>query len=253
MPLFFLGFLAMRSKARLRGFLVVLALVASINGVVGLIQLNETPSQLSAWGPGYAKAIDGEATVSPRGFKDEAGVEKNRPFALGGDIGFGGAVGVMAVAGALALVGLASTPWRRVGAMALAGGAALAIFTSEARVHVISGVIAVLAFAGLTAAARVGVKTLVGITVGVVIGLAAISFLVANTEEGAFSRYNSISNPQEAVVTAWEYRSGVIAEVPNYAAQIPFGGGFGSRGPAGSFGGAANNGARTRRASRPTC
>lgn len=241
-PLFFLGYMVMRSKRRLRGFLVLLLVIAAVNGVVGLIQLNESPSQLAAWGPGYAKAINGEATVSARGFVDENGTEKNRPFGLGSDMGFGGAIGVLAVPAALAMLGLASTPWRRLGAMVLAGGVTLAVLTSEARVEVVAGVLSVLVFAGLTAAARVGVKTLVGITVGLAIGIGAIGFIVSNTEEGAFSRYNSITSPQAAVTTAYEYRGSVIAEVPNYAVEIPFGGGFGSRGPAGSFEGGSSSG-----------
>jgi hypothetical protein len=238
-PLFFLGYLVMRSKASLRTFLVLLLVLAAINGVVGLIQLNESPSQLASWGPGYAKAINGEGTVSPRGFRDENGVEKNRPFALGSDSGFGGTVGFIAIPAGLALLGLASTPGRRMAMAALLGGAALAIITSEARVNVLAGVVAVLAYLGLVLAARVGVRTLAAITVGLVVGVVAIGLILAHTEEGSFSRYDSINSPQKALTTAYEYRGSVVAEVPEYAYRIPFGAGFGSRGPAGSFGGGA--------------
>jgi hypothetical protein len=240
-PLFFLGYLVMRSKATLRNFLLLLLVVAAINGIVGLIQLNESPSQLASWGPGYAKAINGEGTVSARGFVDESGEEKNRPFALGGDSGFGGSVGVIAIPAGLALLGLASTPGRRFAVAALLGGAALAVITSEARVSVLSAVVAVFAYAGLVLVARVGVKTLVAITLGLAVGILAIGLIVANTQEGSFSRYESISNPKEAVTTAYEYRGGVIAQVPKYAVEIPFGAGFGSRGPAGSFGGGGSS------------
>src|SRR5262249_38866063 len=95
-PLFFLGYLALRSKRRIRAFLMLLLAVATVNGIVGLVQVNLTPSQLAGWGPGYQKAINGEGSLSARGFADENGTERNRPFGLGGDIGFGGAVGVLA-------------------------------------------------------------------------------------------------------------------------------------------------------------
>ena len=67
-PLFFFGYALMRTKSSLRGFLLLLLVVAAANGVVGLIQLNLTQDQLAGWGPGYSKAIKGgggEGSVSP--------------------------------------------------------------------------------------------------------------------------------------------------------------------------------------------
>src|SRR5262249_9170155 len=54
-PLFFLGYLILRSRKRIRVFLVLLLVVASANGIVGLIQQNLTPQQLAGWGPGYSR------------------------------------------------------------------------------------------------------------------------------------------------------------------------------------------------------
>ncbi len=51
-PLFFLGYMVMRSKRRLQGFLLLLLLVAAVNGVVGLIQFGMSPEELVELGPG---------------------------------------------------------------------------------------------------------------------------------------------------------------------------------------------------------
>lgn len=240
-PLFFLAFFVVRSKKRLRMFLLLLLVIATANGIVGLIQLNLTPSQLSSWGPGYAKALNGESTVSQRSFVDEEGEEKARPFALGSDVGFGGAVGVLAVPALLAFLSLPMSPLARLGLAGLAVGVVLAVLTSEARVHVVTAVLAVIAFGVLTLTSRLGGKTLLGISIGLTIAIVAIAFVLSTTGQGSFSRYSSIASPQAAVVTAYEYRGGVIAEVPTYVKEIPFGAGLGSRGPGGSFGGGSRN------------
>ena len=148
---------------------------------------------------------------------------------------------MFAVPAALALLCLPTTGWRRVIYAVLGCGVGVAIITSEARVDVLAGVIAVIAFAGLTATGRAGGKTLLGIGVGVTLAVTVLSVVIADTQPGSFSRYESISNPKEALVTAYNYRGSVIAEVPKYAVKIPFGAGFGSRGPAGSFGGGKQN------------
>jgi hypothetical protein len=238
-PLFFLGYLIMRSRARLRNFLLLLLVVAAANGIVGLVQQNLTPEQLASWGPGYERALNGESSVSARTFADEEGNDRNRPFALGGDIGFGGAVGFLAVPAALALIGLSLKPPVRIAIGALSIGVVLAIITSAARVHVIAGVVAVLAFAGLTVTSRGGLRAVLAIAAGVAIGYVALGFLFSHGEKGDYDRYQSISNPSAAVDTAFEYRGGVIAKVPDYAEEIPLGAGLGSRGPAGSFAGGA--------------
>lgn len=236
-PLFFLGYLAIRSKARIRAFLLLLVVIAAANGIVGLVQVNISPAQLAGWGPGYAKAINGEGSVSANSFADENGVERNRPFALGGDMGFGGSVGFLAVPAALALLGLGLKPRTRLLVLALAAGVVLAVITSEGRVYVIAGVVAVLAFAGLTVTSRAGARTIIGVAVGLAVAYAAISVLLSNSEAGSFERYNSIASPEQALTTAYDYRAEVLSLVPTYMARFPFGAGIGSSGPAGSFGG----------------
>ena len=253
-PLFFLGYLVVRSKARLRAFLVLLLVVGAANGLVGLVQQNITPDQLASWGPGYEQALKGEGSVSARSFADEEGTERNRPFALGGDIGFGGSLGYLAVPAALALLGLSLRPGMRLAVGLLAAGVVIAILTSAARVHVVAGIAAALAFAGLAVTSRGGFRVVAGTALGLLVAYAAVGILLANSESGSFDRYQSISSPGQALDTAYDYRKDVLSQVPVYAAEIPFGAGIGSKGPAGSFtgGGGGAGGAGLNGESEPT-
>jgi hypothetical protein len=97
-PLFFLGYAVMQTRQRLIGFLILLLLIAAVNGAVSVVQYSMSPSQLAAWGPGYRDRINGTGDVSARGFETTQGQRRNRPFGLGSDFGFGGAVGVLAAA-----------------------------------------------------------------------------------------------------------------------------------------------------------
>lgn len=236
-PLFFFGYYVMQQRARLRGFLLALLIVAACNGVVGLIQLNITPEQLSGWGPGYAQALGGEGSVSKRTFADSEGNERNRPFALGGDFGFGGTLGIIAIPAALALLTLSDRRRFRAATAVLAAGAVLGVATSEARTAVIGAVIAVFAYAGLTVTSRAGLRTLMAVAVALVIGYGTISLLSSGSERGTFDRYESISSPGKALSTAFSYRKATLSKIPSYVAEIPFGAGIGSKGPAASVAG----------------
>jgi hypothetical protein len=234
-PLFFLAYAVMRSKARIKGFLFLLLVIASINGIVGLAQLNMSPDQLSSWGSGYAKAIGGEG-VAARTFENEQGEVHVRPFGLGGDFGFGGVVGMIAVPAALALLTLSRRPGARAVIAVLSAGVVLAIATSEARTAVVGSVIAALVFALLTVTSRAGLRTVIAIAIATAIAYGTISFISSNSGEESF-RYGSISTPGKAISTAIEYRSTTIAKVPEYATQFPLGAGFGSKGPASTVSG----------------
>jgi hypothetical protein len=76
-PLFFIAYSIMRTKRRLRVFMVLLLLVAAVNGAVSLIQFNMSPDQLASWGPGYADLIDG-GSAAPRTAVDDEGNERTR-------------------------------------------------------------------------------------------------------------------------------------------------------------------------------
>ncbi len=251
-PLFFLGYVAMRSKQRLRGFLLLLLLVAAVNGAVGLVQFNLTPDELADWGPGYEQKISGEGDVSGRAFVDEEGTARTRPFALGADQGFGGIVGLIAVPAALALLAAPRRPGVRVATALLSVGLILAIVTSQARVAVIGAIIAAFAFAALTVTSRTAIRALVAVGLTAVIAYGTVSVLTSDSESGAFDRYSSISSPGEAVATSYDYRRDTLARIPEYVVDFPLGAGIGSKGPAASFGGGANNQQRLNAESEPT-
>lgn len=250
-PLFFFGYYAMQSQARLRGFLLLLLVVSACNGVVGLIQLNLEPDQLAGWGPGYEQALSDEGNVSKRTFADDEGNERTRPFALGGDFGFGGTLGILALPAALALLALARRRGIRLLTLALAAGPVLGIATSQARTAVIGGVVAVFAYAGLTITSRGGLRTLAGIAVALVIGYGTITVLSSGSEEGTFDRYQSIDSPGKALSTAFNYRKDTLSKVPDYVVDIPLGAGIGSKGPAASTAG-VGSGAKYDGESEPT-
>ena len=239
-PLFFLGYLTVRSNARLRHFLLLLLLVGAVNGVVSLVQFSISPEQLEGWGPGYERAISGEGDVSARTFADEEGNERNRPFALGGDFGFGGIVGLIAVPAALALLALSGGAAMRVATGFLSAGVVLAVATSQARVAVLGAIVSVLVFAALTVTSRAGVRTVIALTLTTLVAYATVNLLSSDAERGSFDRYQNISSPSEAVSTAYDYRRETLARIPEYMAQIPLGAGIGSKGPAASVSGGAS-------------
>ncbi len=249
-PLFFLAYFVIRSQARLRAFLVLLLTVAAVNGVVGLVQTNLTPEQFSAWGPGYERALTDENNVAPRTFADEEGEVHNRPFALGGDFGFGGTVGMLAIPAALALLAISGGGPFRLLVLLLLAGAALGVLTSGARVAVIGSVVAVLAYAGLTVTSRAGLRTVVAVAVAALVGYGTVTYFAANGKEGSLDRYGSIDSPSKAISTAYDYRRETLEQIPVYIREIPLGAGIGSKGPAASRGG--DGGAGLNGESEPT-
>jgi hypothetical protein len=237
-PLFFLGYLVMRSNARIRNFLLILLAVTAINGIVSFIQFNQTPEQLSSWGPGYERAISGEGGVSARTYTDNSGTQHTRPFGLGGDFGFGGVLGMLAIPAALALLALSRRSGVRLATGLLSFGTVLAIATSEARVAVIGSVVAVFAFAALTVTSRAGLRTVLAVGLAVVVAYATVGILSSNAKhQGSFDRYESISNPSTAVSTAIDYRRSTFNQIPEYVVDFPFGAGIGTAGPATSVAG----------------
>ncbi len=237
-PFFFFGYLLMRSKDRFRKLFILLGVLALINGAVSAYQTQLTPEQLASWGPGYAERINGTGSVSGRVFTDPEGEQKVRPPALGSDLGFGGYVGVIALPGLLALlaIGRARGRWW---ALVLTLGALLAVATSEQRTAVLGAVIAVLAFAALSASAgRRVTRVLASILVvgALTFGLAAIFAPAAG--DGVFSRYSSIT-PGKATSTSVGYREGTLSQIPDLVAKYPFGAGLSIAGAGATFGGAS--------------
>src|SRR5918999_1539548 len=126
-PLFFFGYLLLRSERSLRNLCILIGIIAAVNGVVGLVQFHLSPDELANWGPGYAERLQGTGPVSSRLYIDEMGNERVRPFGLGSDMGFAGTLGVVAAPLVLALLatGRLTKRWWLGGLMAagvLAGG-----------------------------------------------------------------------------------------------------------------------------------
>lgn len=234
-PLFFFGYHVMRSKQRLRIFLLALCVIAAINGVVGFVQFNLTPEQLASWGPGYAELVNGTPGATSRAFFDEESQQAyTRPFALGPDIGFGGAVGVMAVPAFFALLASARRRWAgRIG-IPLGVGIVVAIVTSQARTAVLSAIVAAFAYGALTMSSRRAARALLGLAAVLAMTVVGISLLSSSDNSAALSRYDSIA-PSKVLNTTYQYRKGTLELVPKYATQDPFGQGLGKVGPAAGF------------------
>jgi hypothetical protein len=235
-PLFFIGYAIMRSRQRLRVFFLLLLVVAAVNAVVALIQINLTPDQLSGWGVGYRNLLEGNG-VAPRLTPGEDGGSIVRPPGLGSDMGFAGALGVVALPGALALIATARRNRRHaIAAALLLPWSVVAIVASQSRGLLVVGVAAVLGFAVLAAVAGQGRRLLVPALATLVLATAAISFVASSSGEGVFSRYTSVA-PHRLIGTTLDARSNTISQIPVYATDFPFGAGIGSVGPAsGVFG-----------------
>jgi lipopolysaccharide exporter len=227
-PLFFLGYLVMRSERRLTGFLVIVVVIAGANGIVALIQSRMSVAELASWGPGYANQVYGTAA---RTFYTSSGAVAIRPAGLGGDFGFGGAVGMLALPALLALGVKWGRSWRGV-AVAVVGAPVviLAIVTSQSRSAVVASVVAGVAFLFLTARTKKGAQT---IATAAILGAAAYFLLPVFFPAAASqsNRYASIA-PTKVLSTAVNYRSGTLSLVPEYMVKYPLGDGIGENGPA---------------------
>jgi hypothetical protein len=235
-PFFFFGYLIMRSKVRFRQLFLLLGVIALANGFVSTVQTQLTPEQLASWGPGYAERINGTGSVSDRVYTDSAGTARVRPPALGSDFGFGGYVGVLALPGLLALLATGRLK-RRSLVLLLSLGAILAVATSLQREAVLGAVVAVIAFAALSASAgRQATRVLAGLLVVGALALALASLLAPNAGNGVFSRYASIT-PDKAAATSVSYRQDTLAQIPAVVQKYPFGAGLSIAGAGATFGG----------------
>jgi hypothetical protein len=231
--MFAFGFVVLRTKQRLRGYLVLLCLVAAINGVVSLVQFELTPDELASWGPGYANRIYGVG-VAGRTFTDLSGVSRTRPFGLGSDIAFAGILAALAAPALLALMSLARRRWAgRIGVL-LGAGIVLGIITGQSRSAVLGAILGVVAFAIFVLQGR-GRLTQVVVLASVAIATLSLINVVAGSSGGrALSRYEELA-PSRVFNATYEYRKGTFVLIPTTIKQYPFGAGLGSVGPATSF------------------
>jgi len=231
-PLFFLAFAFVRTTRALRAFVILLALVAALNGVAGWVQFNETPQQFAAWGPGYAERVLGQGNfqLAGRTFAAQDGQNHTRPFGLGSDAGAGGVFGAFALGGILALASLFTRLRYLLFAVAMAIGASVAVISSQGRGVIVGSVVIVLAFGLLTATSRGRVTTLLGFALA-----ATVAFFVAQAVVGSSGssslRYQGL-DPSAFAQTADTARGRSLARVPDTIASYPLGAGLATAGPA---------------------
>jgi hypothetical protein len=234
-PFFFFGYLLVRTRRRLHKFFLILAVIASANAFVSAYQVRLTPHQLATWGPGYSEKVLGANGVSGTTFAS-GGTGRVRPFALGSDIGFGGAVGVIALPCTLVLLATAR-PRRRWIFMLLSLAALLSVGVSLSRTAVLGSVVTLLSFAVLSLSTGRRVARPIAALIVILALAIPLSTLVTSTEGSAiFSRYSSIGGTQ-AASSATGYKSASLGQIPVDIANDPFGFGLGTAGAASSFGG----------------
>jgi hypothetical protein len=244
-PLFFIGYAVLKTRARLRTFFVVLLVIATANGIAGAVQLNLTPAQLSSWGPGYAFRINGQGTglnhVSARAFSTSTGSRRTRPFGLGDDAGVGAAWGMLALAGVLALLSLGALRSFGLASLLLCAGPPLAIISGEGRSLLICSVVALVAYVVFATTARRLVPTLVSVVLGLAVVVGVVAYISSVSGAGVFDRYATIT-PSKLTSTTSHDRGSSIAAIPSLIVHHPLGNGLGSVGPASGFAGGANSG-----------
>lgn len=235
-PLFFFGYMIVRSKDSFRKLFLVLGVIALANGVVGTYQSRLSPAQLASWGPGYGSRVTGSGALSGRTYSVE-GEARPRPPALGPDSGFGGSVGVMAVPGLLALLSVGRVR-RRWAVPLLLAGALLGVATAASRSSVVIAVIALLAYAGLSIAAGLRVtRPLAGLLVVIALAAGVGSVLVSTEGKGIFARQETVTSVSSAESKGGEAKVRHLSQIPTDIANAPFGVGLGTYGAAAGFGG----------------
>jgi hypothetical protein len=237
-PLFFLGYVCMRTEKRLRAFLILLLVVAALNAIVAAVQYNLSPEALASWGPGYSERILGTGAFegAARTFSDAAGASRVRPFGLGSDLGAAGVVGWSSIGAALALIALPRAPRLRIaGAIGLIF-CVLAVLSAQSKAVVFIAVLVPIAFAALTVTSREATRGVVTLLVGGLLIYATVTVFLGENEGTGGSRLAGLGSGQLQSTIAQE-RGNSAKLIPTYAARYPLGNGLGRAGPAAGFGG----------------
>lgn len=231
-PLFFLTYAFVRTIKALRGFVILLLILAAANGAANIVQFRESPQQLASWGPGYAERVLGlnGFGLSGRTFFNQQGQNLTRPFGLGSDAGDGGLMDAFALGSVLALFSIPAT--RRYAVfVALAAALAVAgVFTAQGRAVVVCAIVVLLAYALLGATSRRAVTTL-----GAVLAVAAVGFLAASVITGSSQSptlRSATLSPTNLFSSVSSNRGGSLASIPRYFVHYPLGAGLGVAGPA---------------------
>jgi hypothetical protein len=235
-PLFFLGYAALRDVRSLRRFVLLLLIVAAANGIAGYIQFNLSPHQFAEWGPGYARLVNGTG-VAARVF-GSGGTVRVRPLGLSSDAGDGGTFGVLALAGAFALASLRLSLGYRLFAVLLGIGAITAIITSQGKAVIVAAVVTVAVYGALTATTRRRASALAGLAIGIIVSYSAVTAIVPSTGGNAY-RYQGLS-ASKILDTASQERPGQLGAIGSAIADYPLGAGLGTAGPAAGAAGASS-------------
>jgi hypothetical protein len=127
-------------------------------------------------------------------------------------------------------------------AVAMAIGATLAVVTSQGRGAVVAAAIVVFAYAVLATRSRGGLKTVLGIGVGALVGVLVIAAVVGSVGSSSL-RYQGLS-ASRIVQTTDSARGSSIAQIPWTIAHYPLGAGLATAGAAsGTAGGSELTGA----------
>jgi hypothetical protein len=236
-PLFFFGYMMMRDKRRIFGFLTILLVITSINGAVSLYQYEAGPQAIAAWGPGYQKVIFGGPQIAGRTFVDASGNQRLRPLGLGSDTGYAGVLAVIAGPAAFVFLMLGRRRLLQVIGALFAAGVLLAVLTAQVRIAIIGLGIGMIALVALSVASRKIVQAVVALGVVALVGIAVAGAVSDRAGGGIFDRY-AIFQSSDAVSSTGGYKRGTLALLPESIVKYPFGEGFGSVGPAASIAGA---------------
>jgi len=242
-PLFFLGYLVVRDRSRIRGLLYVLVLCGALNGIVSYVQSTLTPAELADWGAGYRERVLGERAFAgaARVAYGANGERAVRPFGLGSDMGAGAVAAAIALPAALTLL-LRGTWALRLALLPVLGALALAVATSGTRAGVITACAAVVAFAALAAATRNGRRIALGLGLACVLVFAAFAQIDGG---GANAERTRSVLSLDFVSRFFDERGDSVRMFPEYAVDHPLGIGVGSVGPAASAFGERSETART--------
>ncbi|HEY6887602.1 MAG TPA: hypothetical protein VI300_07480 [Solirubrobacter sp.] len=236
-PLFFLAFAFVRSKAALRGFVILLLVIGAANGVAGYIQFGLTQQQFAAWGPGYAERVlaTGRFVDAGRTFAATEDVNRVRPFGLGSDAGAGGVMGAFALGALLAMIARGRRLRYLLLAAALATFVVTAIVTSQGRGAVVSAAIILIAYGGFTIAAGGRLVALLSIGATALVAVAVFQGVLSSTGSsggaGDTFRYSGLASSR-IVQTTTVARGGSFEAIPENLVKYPFGAGLAVAGPA---------------------
>lgn len=240
-PFFFFGYLMLRSKHRFRQLFLILGVIALANGIVGAYQSRLSPSQLSAWGPGYGERVAGKGGQTGRTYSVE-GISHARPPALGSDAGFGGPIGVLALPGLLALL-TSGRLRRRWPVLLCCMGAVAGVATSASRSSIVMAVVVIASYAGLSVLARLRIgRPLAGLlALAVVVGGVGWALAAADGSQ-IFHRQESVLKIAGVTEDSGRESGGDgkekhLSEIPRDMLDAPFGLGLGVTGSVAGFGG----------------